>query len=157
FPAGPLAGRPRVLDSPLAVTGLVVRARRQQPGQRVVSGSRSGLGLDGPEVGLLRLGVPALVLQNLAETVTGLEVPHVEVDRPLVQLDGPRERGDSARLVLEVPKATAELPERGRGTFAVGGLPIGVRGSGPVALEPANVPEVPARVGVVRIQVGRLL
>ena len=60
FPAGPLAGRGRILDRPLAVADLVVRAGGQKPGEIVVSRSKSGLGLDGPEVSLFRLGVAAL-------------------------------------------------------------------------------------------------
>src|SRR5262249_33310330 len=67
FPDGPLASHGGVFDRPLAVTGLVVRARRQEPGQRIAGRSPPGQCLDGPEVGLFRLGVPALLLEDLAE------------------------------------------------------------------------------------------
>src|SRR5579859_2010964 len=52
FPAGPLAGRGRILDRPLAVTDLGVGARGQNPGKVVVRGSKSGLRLNDAKVSL---------------------------------------------------------------------------------------------------------
>src|SRR5262249_31677175 len=50
LPVAQLARRGRVLDCPFAVADLVVRARGQEPGERVVRGNERGLRLDGPEV-----------------------------------------------------------------------------------------------------------
>jgi len=151
FPVGPLAGRGRVLDRPLAVADLVVRAGGQKPGEIVVGRNKSRLGLDGPEVSLLRLCVLALRVESHCEILMGQGLARVEFYRLPEGSHGPREVVARAQPQAQVAVGRGELrveldspPQGGEGRWQV---PPHQQGDAQFAVRP----------GVSRVEFDRLV